>query len=152
MTKGIRNRPIDRYHAHKRNAKDRGIAFIFTFAEWIRIWIDSGHWAERGVGKGKYNMARFGDVGPYSVDNVRIIKHEENCREGNLGKNVSFETKNKLRQTRLGTFNGSREQSAKNAFKMGKGNLGRIATIETRARMSASRKRYLAQRGTSDFS
>lgn len=133
--------PRARFCEHRCGARARGIPFLLTFEEWMKIWIDSGHWQERGLGRGKYNMARFGDVGPYAVDNVKIIKHEENSREGNKGKTVSIETRNKISVKRLGSFNGSREQSAKNAYKMGKANEGRVASLETRARMRAAHKR-----------
>jgi hypothetical protein len=59
-------------------------------------------------------MARFGDVGPYSIDNVKIILHEDNCREGNLGRNIG------------------RERTADHRTKISKGNLGKIRSPETR--------------------
>lgn len=70
-----------RFRAHQRNARQRGIEFLLTFEEWPKIWTDSNHLHERGARKGCYNMARFGDKGPYVIGNVRIILHEENTRE-----------------------------------------------------------------------
>src|SRR5215472_6042820 len=52
------------------DAKRRGIAFSFTFEEWLAVWQQSGKWAERGHRKGQYVMARFGDIGPYAIGNV----------------------------------------------------------------------------------
>ena len=57
-------------------AARRGIPFPMTFDQWRRIWQKSGHWHERGTGRGKYQMARIGDRGPYAVGNVKIITHE----------------------------------------------------------------------------
>jgi len=110
----------DKYDKHKSHAKEREIEFLLTFDEWMKIWIDSGHWHERGATRGKYVMARIGDVGPYQVGNVKIILHEENLSEkkwsdearlsigrsklGNkngLGKRRSLESKEKSRQSAL---------------------------------------------------
>lgn len=74
------------YQSHKFSAKDRGIEFLLTYDEWYKIWLDSGHLSERGKRKGQYVMARYGDIGPYSVENVKIISFAENTREGCGGK------------------------------------------------------------------
>jgi hypothetical protein len=70
-----------KYNEHKRSAKQRGIPFLLTYDEWLAIWQASGHFDERGKRRGNYCMARFGDAGPYSVDNVRIITMVENAAE-----------------------------------------------------------------------
>ena len=70
-----------KFRTHKSNAKKRKAPFLFTFEEWVGLWKASGHWEQRGCGKGKYVMSRLGDVGPYSVENVKIILHEDNLRE-----------------------------------------------------------------------
>jgi hypothetical protein len=67
-----------KYNYQKKNAKARDIDWKFTFEQWINVWIESGHWDERGSGKGKYVMARKGDAGPYSVDNVYICLSTQN--------------------------------------------------------------------------
>lgn len=72
----------NKYSMQKCSSFKRNIVFKLTFEEWWKIWIVSGHWEERGRGKGKYCMARFNDRGPYAVDNVKIVKHEENNKEG----------------------------------------------------------------------
>lgn len=84
---------LNEYKVHKSNAAYRGIAFLLTYEEWFQIWQDSGHWFERGRGANKYVMARFGDIGPYAIGNVKIITGAENVSEGNLGKILSDETK-----------------------------------------------------------
>jgi hypothetical protein len=83
-------------------ARQRGIEFLLTMEEWVTIWRESGHLHERGRGRGKYVMARYGDQGPYAVGNVKIITHSENCSEGmrgnksRLGKLHTAETKAKI--------------------------------------------------------
>jgi hypothetical protein len=74
------------FHQHKYSAKIRGIEFLFSFEEWLTTWLESSHFEERGQGAGKFCMARKGDVGPYSKENVRIITNAENLAERVLPK------------------------------------------------------------------
>ena len=67
------------YITQKLNARKRNIPFNLTYEQWLEIWGDRINL--RGVGRGKYCMARNNDQGPYSVDNVRIILFEENNKE-----------------------------------------------------------------------
>ena len=67
------------YNIQKQNARRRNISFDLTYEQWLEVWGDKI--TQRGVGKGKYCMARNNDIGPYSIDNVRIILFEENNRE-----------------------------------------------------------------------
>jgi hypothetical protein len=70
-------------------ARDRGIAFLLTFEQWKAWWeaqLGPDWFAMRGVGYGKYCMARYGDAGPYKLGNIKCMLHVENHREGNLGK------------------------------------------------------------------
>jgi hypothetical protein len=70
----------DRYNVQKHHAiKRRNIGWEITFEEWYQIWLNSGHWEQRG--KGGYVMARKGDVGPYAAHNVEIKHHIENMNE-----------------------------------------------------------------------
>lgn len=59
----------------------RGIAWQFTYAEWLDVWTRSGKLHLRGRAAGCYVMARHQDEGPYSPGNVKIIKHQENTSE-----------------------------------------------------------------------
>ena len=86
----------------KRNAKMRGVEFLFTFEQWRDWWIASGKWEQRGRGRGKYCMRRHGDTGPYSVENVFCGLNEDNVRDGNLGKVMSQETRQKLSKANSG--------------------------------------------------
>jgi Mor family transcriptional regulator len=73
-------RAFYQFREQRRNAYDRGIKWDFSFADWMELWIDSGHYHERGRGD-KYCMARIKDSGAYSVNNVHIIKNGDNIRE-----------------------------------------------------------------------
>jgi hypothetical protein len=75
-----------KFTIHKSRAKDKGTGFELTFEQWLNIWLESGHWHERGKKKGQYVMSRKGDVGPYAIDNVYINTHANNIREAWLGR------------------------------------------------------------------
>ena len=70
------------YLKQRHQAKRRGIGFLLTFEEWWAIWQASGRWEQRGIRRGQYCMARFGDEGPYAVGNVWISTVEENSSDG----------------------------------------------------------------------
>ena len=80
-----------KYIQHKCSVKGRvdalgqPIKFKLTFDEWYKIWIDSGHWIERGCSKGKYVMSRYNDIGDYELGNVIIIPVEQNIAQGHIG-------------------------------------------------------------------
>ena len=69
------------YRKQKRASIVRRIGFLLSFREWIEIWTQSGKLDQRGRRRGQYAMARFGDVGPYAVGNVKIITMLENRLE-----------------------------------------------------------------------
>jgi hypothetical protein len=91
-----------RYTEQKGQAKKRCIDWLFTFESWCDIWLESEKWDQRGRGKGKYVMARKGDIGPYSADNVDIITHGANISEGNKGIPKSDATKAKMSDIKIG--------------------------------------------------
>lgn len=93
------------YSNHKSAAKGRDIKFELTYKEWISIWKRSGHLHERGRHKDQYVMARYGDKGPYAIDNVKIITVAQNCSENgqsHKGKPKSEDHKEKLSKARKG--------------------------------------------------
>jgi hypothetical protein len=71
----------NQYWVHKSGANARKIPFLFTFEEWINMWIKSGHYHNRGKKKHQYVMSRYDDVGPYSVDNCFIQMASLNCSQ-----------------------------------------------------------------------
>ena len=78
-------KPFSAYVTQRRNAKNRGIPWAFSFPEWWAIWQLSGRWNDRGRGNG-YCMARFGDSGPYSKDNVYICTIGQNFSDSYITK------------------------------------------------------------------
>ncbi len=135
------------YKTHKNNAASRDIIWRFTYISWWKKWCKSGYWGERGRCRGQYQMARFGDKGPYSPDNVRICTVEENHKEathklskkarakisvimqGNkhrLGTKCSTETKRKMSVARQGQ----------------KTSLGMKHSSKARSKMSVARRRW----------
>jgi len=69
------------FQAQRAAAKRRGIAFEFSYSEWLATWERSGHLHQRGTMSGNYQMGRLGDVGPYASSNVKIITIQQNTRE-----------------------------------------------------------------------
>jgi hypothetical protein len=70
-----------RFVEQKEGARRRGIGWELAYWQWLQIWQDSGHLHERGARGGCWVMARNGDVGPYSEENVRIVRCETNSGE-----------------------------------------------------------------------
>ena len=76
-----RKTPKGRFSRQKDHAKNRGIDWELSFEEWWEIWEASGKYAQRGRGKGKYCMCRYGDTGSYSKDNFYIDEWCNNIKE-----------------------------------------------------------------------
>jgi hypothetical protein len=88
------------YSSTRKDKLGNPIGWELTFESWITVWIESGHYFERGNYKGQYVMARFNDIGPYSLDNIKIITADENKSEGNKGKIISQEHRDQLKAAR----------------------------------------------------
>jgi hypothetical protein len=58
------------FQIQRRNARQRQIAFLLTFEEWWDWWQVDNRWANRGRRGRDLVMARRGDIGPYSLENV----------------------------------------------------------------------------------
>jgi hypothetical protein len=144
------------FRSQKSSAKIRGIPFELTFEEWLQIWQDSDHLHERGRKKGQYCMARFGDIGPYAVWNVKIILHGENVSDGQTGRirdpvivargaakrkgqKMSPEHGRKVSAAKLG-----KKQTPEHAAKAAAGRIGLKRSEETKRKMSESRQRLMA--------
>jgi hypothetical protein len=102
------------FDTHRYHAKRRGIAFLFSFEEWVTWWekqLGPDWLGKRGRGKGKYVMARNKDKGPYQQQNVRCVLWEinrlEQTKNGRCRNNGGFKgvdhynaklTENQVRQ------------------------------------------------------
>ena len=93
---------IGRYKAQMKNAERRGIDFLLSFDQWLKIWTDSGKLDQRGRGAEKFCMCRNGDIGPYEIGNVFIGTGRENVRVGNLGKEMTQEVRDKISKAHMG--------------------------------------------------
>ena len=82
-----------RYDQQKSAATTRNIKWNFTFNEWWEWWEATGHWHERGIQKGQYCMARFNDIGPYELGNIKCILHSENVSESQKANTRNFTDK-----------------------------------------------------------
>ena len=75
---GIPLAGVKAFHHHRRNATRHGISFLFTLPEWWQWWQIDGRWERRGRNATDLIMARHGDMGPYSADNVYCITQGAN--------------------------------------------------------------------------
>lgn len=69
------------FRNQKNAAKNRGIDWSLTIAQWLDVWRTSGKLEQRGRGKGKYVMSRIKDTGGYELGNVHIQLAEQNSLE-----------------------------------------------------------------------
>jgi hypothetical protein len=70
-----------RFRQHRNSSRSRRIPFRLDFAMWLAIWVYSGFWSKRGVGRGTYCMSRRGDQGAYEVANIAIVPNAVNSSE-----------------------------------------------------------------------
>lgn len=77
---GRERTPMGAFLRQRCTARGREIDWQFKFWDWWCVWEQSGHWHERGRGRG-YVMARHNDAGPYGPGNVKIILATENIAE-----------------------------------------------------------------------
>lgn len=61
----------------------RNIEWDLTFEQWLNWWGEDI--IDRGSGKGKLNMCRFNDTGPYSLENIYKGTHEDNIISAHTG-------------------------------------------------------------------
>lgn len=91
-----------KYQMHYDNAKfcakERNIAWQFTYDEWVAWWGDDI--VNRGPYKHQLVMARNGDIGPYHPGNVHKKTASENCREGQVGRVDTPQRVERYRATR----------------------------------------------------
>ncbi len=116
------------YGRQKCHAEKRGIEFLLSFDEWLTIWAESGHVADRGRRRHQYVMARLGDVGSYKVGNVKIITALQNNYEQRAtwtGRRHSAASRKKMSVKMTGNTNG-------------RGNRGRVYSPATIERMRQS--------------
>jgi len=92
--------------AQKAAAKQRGIPFLLSLAEWQQIWEASGYLNQRGAKRGQYCMARLGDAGPYAIGNVEVISNSDN--NGQKNRRMAKTTAKHVQEIRAAYIKGSR--------------------------------------------
>lgn len=96
------------YKVQMYNANQRGIQFLFSPADWWSWWNVDGRWERRGLGAENLCMARNGDIGPYSPENVHLATNMQNMRE--VPKEVRSAAILKSYESRDGFMKGKRGQ------------------------------------------
>jgi len=106
------------YTEQKRRAGTRGIEWQFSFETWLDWW---GPDIElRGRKKGQLVMARYGDIGPYSPENVRKATAEENIIESHLGRRRPLETGLKISKANKGRIQTEEHKQKNREAQLGK--------------------------------
>jgi hypothetical protein len=112
MTKRYGNILNHKYHVQKIAAASRGIEWNFTYDSWIEWW--GNDIGKRGRGKGKLQMGRIGDIGPYHPDNCIKILHELNSAAPGC-KPKSAEHRAKIKASNIRTAHLGLRKPASNA-------------------------------------
>lgn len=86
------------YKAQKNSAESRDISFELTFDEWYNWWLKHG--IDKNFSQGKRTkdtlcMCRYGDVGPYSLDNIYCATASQNSKDMTAN-NSAFHPKRKI--------------------------------------------------------
>jgi len=84
MTTEERKRLKKAMLAQRKRARQRGISWQLTEAEWFEFWEEDDRWRNRGTGAENFVMSRKGDVGPYSIENIVCQTQRANgyeCRD-----------------------------------------------------------------------
>ncbi len=110
---------------------------MLTYITWWKFWAASGKWKQRGRLKDQYVMARFGDVGPYSLSNIKIITCGANVAESNINTGCSKETRAKL-----SVINSGKKMSEESRRKMSIAQSGRVLSEQEKMRVSAMGKTW----------
>lgn len=61
-------------------AKERGHAFVLTFAEYEKFAIETGYAALKGKSAHSLSIHRKDDAGPYALDNIAAVSLSMNSR------------------------------------------------------------------------
>ena len=94
---------LKRYNEQKNQMYFRDkTSFQISFDDWKQIWIDSGQWENRGRQADQYCFGRIDHSLPLTKENSQIIQNRVKSKLARTGKVTSDETKEKMRQKKLG--------------------------------------------------
>ena len=74
--KAYHDGPHHKFQKQRWHAQQRGVEWLLTFEQWWAFWKE--FWHLRGRRRDCLCMCRYGDTGPYSVDNVFLWSHGGN--------------------------------------------------------------------------
>ena len=90
-----------KYTQKKANSKSQNIPFFLNFFEYIKLVKQAGIKSPNQIGlkRDQFQLARYNDIGPYSLGNCRFITQLENQKERNEHFDVSshFKTQSRVR-------------------------------------------------------
>jgi hypothetical protein len=72
-----------RYETHRKGARAHGREFLITFDEWYNWWLSNGvdkNYPTTQSGK-QLCMCRYGDTGPYHIDNIYCATRNQNTSD-----------------------------------------------------------------------
>jgi hypothetical protein len=72
-----------KYGKHRNDAKQRNIPFQLTYNEWYNWWLSNGvdKNIKQPLTKNTLCMCRYGDTGPYSLDNIYCATLSQNQKD-----------------------------------------------------------------------
>ena len=124
---------------YRRDRHGVPIEMRLTFEEWLDIWLESGHWHERGRHKGQYCMSRKDDLGHYEKGNVEIklssLNGGEATSRANSGRVLTEEHKSKVSEA-MKTVSFSDEHRRR----ISEAKTGKPRDEATKAKLSAANK------------
>jgi hypothetical protein len=81
LTYGIPDEAYQAYRSQVHSCRRRGIEMQFNLKAWWDWWQIDGRWERRGRRGNGLVMARRGDVGPYSPENVYCATNDQNTAD-----------------------------------------------------------------------
>lgn len=70
------NPELHAYYGQRHTSKQRGVAFLLSFEEWLEWWGDD--FERRGRRASNLQMCRYGDEGAYELGNIYKATKREN--------------------------------------------------------------------------
>lgn len=101
----------EKYNRKKGNAKNvQHIKFELSFFEYAKLVSDAGiKSSDLGYNGNQYVLARYGDCGPYSIDNCRFILQKDNLNERHSKSVISINVKAKEKKHKNNLFSKNRK-------------------------------------------
>lgn len=128
-----------KYISQRNSAIRRNLEWNLTFDEWLHWWKSTGKYDKRGRKGHEYCMCRFGDKGPYSLNNIYCATNNQNTKDARLNNRFPPKSKNF-------NFNG-RKHSAQSLEKISKNNASTLSQDEITRRLKILENFNMDERG-----